>query len=146
MEFKLYDTDQIFTVKKPVQAVIEDVCMVMCQRKDITDVDRYHYADIAGFPLKEDKHGNKFIDFDLKYTKSTYPLAIAKVLFDQDVTDPNIDRAEVHRALGFFFNGFGEITHDVYNFWNALTLARSLPETQKKLKDLMAGVKDIEES
>lgn len=143
--FKIYADDKEFEVRKATQSAIQDVCLVMCQRKDLTDTERYHYADIAGFEMQEDKEGNKYIEFDLKYSRSDYYKALAEALFGEKVT-ADLDRAEVHRALNFFFNSFGEITHNVLKFWQSLTVAQTLPTLENMIKDLKDGEKGTEET
>ena len=141
--FNIYADDREFEVRKATQKAIEQVCMVMCQRKDLKDVERYHYADIAGFEMQEDKQGNKYIEFDLKYTRSDYYNPLAEALFGEKV-DGDLDRAEVHRALNFFFNSFGELSHNVLRFWQSLTVAQTLPTLESMIKDLKDGVKDTD--
>lgn len=137
--------DEVFNLRRPTHEAIQDVCRVMCERDDLTEIDKIHYAKIAGFPFEKNKDGSEYIEFKVKYTKANYCDALANVLFEKRPTFEGVDRSVIHDALGFFLASFGETSHDVRYFWSALQVVQMMPEMETILKRYVGGDKDIKE-
>lgn len=131
-----------YQVRRPTQQAVEDVCRVMCQREDLTAEDKYHYAKIAGFRTQKDKAGNEYIEFPIKYTKSTYCDGLGQALFESNPVFKGVDRSVIHEAFGFFLNSFGETSHDVAKFYKTLAIVRDIPTLQSILSSLEDGRTD----
>jgi hypothetical protein len=142
-EYKL--DDRVYNLRRPTYEAIQDVCRVMCERDDLSEIDKVHYAKIAGFPFEKNADGSEYIEFRVKYTKSDYCDALAGVLFEERPVLKGVDRSVIHDALGFFLASFGETSHDVRYFWSALQVVQMMPELENIVRRYVGGDKDISE-
>ena len=138
--FKIFEDDsEEFNVVKATQKNIEEICGVLVRCNFLSAEETVYYAEIAGFEPDE-KDGKKVFEFTKDLTKKSYvdPL-INKLFIEKPEYKDTIDKAEVQKALDFFFNSFGEHTHIAIRLLNYLQALRSLPRlmnTLTQLKDL----------
>lgn len=97
-------TGEQFTVRKCTGKAIEEVCTVMCERKDLHDEDRVYYANIMGA-----QEGESFED---KYNARTYAEALIPVLFEDPPGKIDLDQLDyeaVRDAINFFLSRLGYV-------------------------------------
>ena len=118
-----------YPLHRRTNANIAEVCRVMASCSHLDDQDIAYYEQLGGVPEQ-----------DKIYTASTYPAALAEVLFvgfpqivkrgkksvKIDDKAGELDREEVVKAFDFFLNCFGAMSHTAHATYNLSKVFQSL--------------------
>lgn len=118
-----------YPLQRRTNANIAEVCRVMASCSHLDPEDIEYYEQLGGVPVQ-----------DRIYTASTYPAALAEVLFvgfpqivkrgKKSVTIDDkagqLDREEVVKAFDFFLNCFGAMSHTAHATYSLSKVFQSL--------------------
>ena len=137
--FKIFEDDsEEFNVVKATQKNIEEICGVLVRCNFLSAEETIYYAEIAGFEPDE-KDGKKVFEFEKDLTKKSYIKPLINSLFiEKPKYKDSADKAEIQKALDFFFNSFGEHTHTHIRFLKFLAVIQDLP----RLMSIVTQLKD----
>lgn len=139
------ETRQSYTLRKPTNARVDAICEILFSQQDADLERRLYYLKHHSNPPVLKSGESSEIDLPQRYESSNVYGFLAQELFlgfpevcnfdaggifTNDKLFPAIDRAEVYRALDFFFSSFGVMLYESKSLESVFQLARQLQSPQ----------------